>query len=175
MNGKVGWLGALLALSWSGLVCAEDAAQHFIKDAVEGNLAEVKVGELAQQKGSSQGVKDFGALLVKDHGAANDKARQVAQTLGVTAPEAPGMKQKSMYDMLKMRSQEKFDAAFVKGMVKDHQEDIAKYQKEADSGSGPAADYAKQVLPDLRKHLQMAQQLQQQMGSANTAGVSQMK
>jgi hypothetical protein len=60
-------------------------------------------------------------------------------------------------------------------MIKDHQDDIAKYEKEANSGSGPAADYARQVLPDLRKHLQMAQQLQQQMRSASASDQSRMK
>jgi len=43
-------------------------------------------------------------------------------------------------------------------MVKDHKEDIAKYQQEARQ-SGPAADYAKQTLPKLREHLRMAENL----------------
>jgi putative membrane protein len=82
----VGALGALLS---TALVQADDSSgQHFIKDSIEGNLAEVKVGELAQQKGASQGVKDFGAALVKDHGKANEKATRVAQSLGVT-PASP--------------------------------------------------------------------------------------
>ena len=166
----VGALGALLA---GALAQADDSSgQHFIKESIEGNLAEVKVGGLAEQKGASQGVKDFGAALVKDHGMANEKAKQVAQAMGVSPPDAPGVKQKAMYTELAALSGETFDKHFVKAMVKDHQEDIAKYEKEANSGSGAAAAYAKQVLPDLRKHLKMAEQLQQQERSASASDKS---
>lgn len=172
-NLVIGAIGVLLSM---GLAQADDSSgQHFIKDSIEGNLAEVKVGELAQQKASSQGVKDFGATLAKDHGMANEKAQKVAQTLGVAPPNAPSMMQKMMYKELSARSGRSFDEHFVTGMVKDHKEDIAKYEKEANSGTGPAADYARQVLPDLRKHLQMAEQLQQQEQSANSSDRSRMK
>jgi putative membrane protein len=169
----VGALGALLS---GALVQADETSgQRFIKESIEGNLAEVKVGGLAEQKGVSQGVKDFGAALVKDHGMANEKAKEVARAMGVSPPEAPGVKEKAVYAELAALSGKTFDEHFVKAMVKDHQEDIAKFEKEANSGSGPAAAYAKQVLPDLRKHLQMAEQLQQQEHSASTSDRSRMK
>ncbi len=165
-------VGAVLS---TPLAYAADSGtdQHFIREAIQGNLAEVKVGNLAEEKGASQGVKDFGATLAKDHAAANDKVKQVAQSAGVTPPTEPNAKQKAMYKELSALSGEQFDRHFVQGMVKDHKEDIAKYEKEA-NGSGAAADYAKQILPDLRKHLQTAQQLQQQLRSAS-AGTSKMK
>ena len=58
--------------------------------------------------------------------------------------------------------------------MKDHKEDIAKYQKEA-GGSGPAADYAKAILPDLRKHLQTAERLERQMRTASASNGTKMK
>lgn len=162
MNVRIAVFGAALLIGiWAVPLAraADPAPDHFIKEAIQGNLAEVKVGQLAQEKGASEGVKDFGAALSKDHAAANDKAKQVAQSLGVTVPEAPSAKQKTMYQELSALSGQQFDQHFIQGMVKDHKEDIAKYQKEA-AGSGPAADYAKQILPDLRKHLSMAEKLQ---------------
>jgi putative membrane protein len=176
MKVRIMVIGALAAALSGTLVHAEDASgAHFLKESMQGNLAEVKVGELAEQKGASQGVKDFGALLVKDHGEANEKAKQVAQTIGVSPPDSPDMKQKAIYHELSALSGERFDQHFVKAMVKDHQEDIAKYEKEANSGSGPAAVYAKQILPDLHKHLQRAEQLQQQVHSAQVSDQSRMK
>jgi putative membrane protein len=147
----------LAGTSWAW--AADTSGDSFIKEAIQGNLAEVKVGQLAQDKGASQGVKDFGAQLAKDHDKANQSATQVAQQLNVTPPDAPGMKQKAVYTKLSALSGDKFDREFAKSMVKDHQEDIAKYQKEAQQ-SGPAADYAKATLPKLREHLKMARDLQ---------------
>jgi putative membrane protein len=43
-------------------------------------------------------------------------------------------------------------------MVKDHQEDIAKYKKQA-SSKGTLAEFAQQTVPTLEKHLQHAQAL----------------
>src|SRR5581483_12271012 len=92
-------VGAVLS---TPLAYAADSGtdQHFIREAIQGNLAEVKVGNLAEEKGASQGVKDFGATLAKDHAAANDKVKQVAQSAGVTPPTEPNAKQKAMYKEL---------------------------------------------------------------------------
>ncbi len=165
-----GALGALLLASFGW--AAEPSPQHFIKESIEGNLAEVKVGGLAQEKGVSQGVKEFGATLAKDHATANDKAKQTARALGVNPPREPGVKQKAMYEELAALSGSQFDQHFIQDMVKDHKEDISKYEKEANSGSGPTADYAKAVLPDLHKHLEMAQRLQQEQRSASAPAAS---
>ena len=164
-----------LPLAWAAEPATAPAPDHFIKEAIQGNLAEVKVGGLAQEKGASEGVKDFGATLAKDHATANDKAKEAAQNLGVSPPSEPSAKQKTMYQELEAMSGQKFDQHFVRDMVKDHKEDIAKYQKEAE-GSGPAADYAKAILPDLRKHLKTAEQLEKQQRTASASeGSSKMK
>jgi len=138
---------------------ASKADQSFLKEAIEGDMAEVKVGQLAQEKGQSQDVKQFGQMLQQDHGQHLTQAQQQAQQIGVTAPTQPNAKQKAMYDKLSKLSGAQFDKAFAQGMVKDHKEDIAKYQKEAKS-KGPLAQFAQQTLPVLQKHLQTAQSLQ---------------
>ena len=171
-----GAVAAILALplAFAADPASASAPDHFIKEAIQGNLAEVKVGGLAEQKGASQGVKDFGTTLSKDHATANDKAKEVAQTLGVAPPSEPSAKQKAMYKELDALSGEQFDKHFIRDAVKDHKEDIAKYEKEA-GGSGPAADYAKSILPDLRKHLQIAERLEHQQRTASAADSNKMK
>jgi len=51
---------------------ADDAS--FLKALAQGNRAEIKAGELAGNKASTDVVRDFGMMLVKDHGAALQKA-----------------------------------------------------------------------------------------------------
>lgn len=172
MIGKytLGAAGLLFVLAGAAPAGAADASGgKFIREAIQGNLAEVKVGQLAQDKGATQGVKDFGAALVKDHGTANENASQAAQQMSVSAPGKPNMKQKLVYDKLSKLSGERFDKEFIKAMVKDHKEDIARYERESNQ-SGPAADYAKQTLPNLKAHLKMAEDL---AGSEHVALTSQ--
>lgn len=160
-----------LLLTFAGISvgwAADESSTKFIKEAIQGNLAEVQVGQLAQEKGATQGVRDFGAMLVKDHQMANEKATQVAQHMSVTPPDKPGLKQKAVYEKLSHLSGAQFDREFTKSMVKDHQEDIANYQKESQL-TDAVADYAKQTLPKLHDHLKMAEELEQSTKVASGA------
>jgi putative membrane protein len=171
MSGRYSAAAAGLLLTFAAISAgraADDGSEKFIKDAIQGNLAEVQVGQLAQEKGSIQGVRDFGAMLVKDHQAANEQASAVAQHMSITPPDKPGLKQKAVYDKLSQLSGPQFDREFTKSMVKDHQEDIAKYQKESQL-TGAAADYAKRTLPKLHDHLKMAEELEQSTKVASGA------
>ena len=98
---------------------------------MEGNLAEVKMGELAQKNGNSDGVRSFGQMLQQDHAAANKTAESVAQSMGMTPPTEPTKKQKADYDKLSKLSGGRFDREFVNHMVMDHKKDIREFEKEA--------------------------------------------
>jgi putative membrane protein len=140
------------------------ADQTFLNDAVESDLAEIQMGKLAQQKGQSQGVKDFGQMLEQDHSQHLQKAKQEAQQLGMTPPSEPNAKQKKMYDQMSKLSGPQFDGQFAQEMVTDHKEDISKFEKQAKS-KGPLADFAQQTIPTLQKHLQTAESLSGQQRS----------
>ena len=158
-------VAAALALSASSALAQgkpDKDSQNFIKNAIEGNIAEVNVGKLAQEKGKSQAVKDFGKMLETDHGKANDNAKAAASQIGVEPPNGSSVMEKATYLKLKVLSGDTFDRSFANSMVSDHKSDIKTYQKEA-SKSDAAGQYAKQTLPDLQKHLQMAQELQAQL------------
>lgn len=145
----------------------DDAA--FLKEAIAGNIGEVKVGGLAQQHGSSKAVKDFGAMLEKDHAAANKKAAQIAKTIDVVPPQMPTEEQQAVYKKLSALKGAEFDAQFIDSMIEDHEKDIAKYGDKAKGASSPATRYASETLPDLRKHLAMAQKIQTELKSGPSA------
>lgn len=166
MKTRVGILSAaalaVAILSAPLALAANTKADAFMKKAIAGNLAEIKVGQLAQQKGASEGVRHFGTVLEQDHSKANQQAMAAASSMGVTPPAAPTPKQQAVYQRLASLSGSQFDKAFVKAMVKDHKKDIAEYKKESKMSNSPAASYAQQTLPDLHKHLQLAESLERQ-------------
>src|SRR6188472_1139540 len=67
-------LGVALMLA-SVTTASAKPNQAFLTDAVQGNLAEISMGQLAQKNGGSDGVRSFGQMLVQDHSAANEKAK----------------------------------------------------------------------------------------------------
>lgn len=137
-----------------------DPPDAFIKEAIQGNLAEAKMGELAQKNGSSDAVKSFGKMLADDHGKARDQSISIAKAMKVTPPTEPSAEQKANYDMLAKKTGAAFDKDFAHHMVMDHQKDIAKYEEEAkEKESAQVSKYAADTLPTLRKHLQTAQSL----------------
>jgi putative membrane protein len=155
-------LGSMLAAPLA--LAADTKPTAFMQKAIEGNLAEIKVGQLAQQKGASDGVRRFGTVLEQDHSTANQQAMTAASSMGVTPPAAPSRKEQAEYRHLASLSGSKFDQAFVKAMVKDHKKDIAEYEKEAKTSNSQASSYAQQILPNLQKHLQLAESLERHPG-----------
>jgi putative membrane protein len=159
MRTSVAYAIAITTTLWVGPAHAADvASQAFIKDAIEGNLAAVQVGKLAQERGQSEQVRSFGRTLEQDHADANQQATAVAGALGVSPPTQPDDKQRSFYDQLSKLSGRDFDRHFVTRMIADHEADVRKFESEARKGD-EAANYAKQALPTLRKHLLTAQTL----------------
>jgi putative membrane protein len=142
------------------IASATAADKAFLTDAVQGDAAEVKVGELAEKNGGSSAAKSFGKTLVIDHTKAGDQAKATAREIGITAPAQPSSAAQTEYDKLAKLKGAAFDKAFAAAMVEDHQKDIANFQKEAAAKSGPVSAMAQQQLPALKKHLQLAQQLQ---------------
>ena len=157
--------GIVAAALASGSAFAQ-ADQKFIKEAIEGNLAEVQMGQLAQKNGASQGVKDFGQMLATDHSQANTKATSVASSLKVTPPAEPNAKQKKEYDKMSKLNGAAFDRAFATHMVADHKKDIAAFKKASKSKNATVAGFASETLPTLQKHLETAQSLQKGAGKS---------
>ena len=132
----------------------------FVTEAMKGDNSEVALGNLAQQKGSSSGVKDLGKMLASDHSAHKQTVAALAQKANVPVTDDLNDEAKAEQKKLEGLSGAAFDKEFVRATVEDHQKDIAKYEKEAKSGDAQTAAMAKTTLPTLKKHLQSAQALE---------------
>ena len=61
----------------------------FVTKAAQGGLAEVQMGQLAEQKGASPKVKQLGKMLADDHTQANQELQQIAQQTTIPLPSQP--------------------------------------------------------------------------------------
>jgi len=155
---KLSTTAALVMLLASPALAADNASQAFLKKAIEGNFAEIEMGKLAQQNGRNDSVKQYGQMLSDDHSAANQKAIDVARSMGVSPPDGPSARQKADYDKMAKMTGDQFDRDFARHMVADHEKDIADYKKEAKQADA-AGDYAKGQIDILQKHFEAAKSL----------------
>ncbi len=144
------------------LLCAAPLVAHaadtpdksFYKNLAEGGLAEVSDGTLASEKATDPKLKDFGAMMVKDHSAANDKLAALAGTKSLTLPTSASVTQMAEHEKLKVLSGDTFDKSYIKGQISAHRGTIRLLRKEIASGQDSDAQaFAKQVLPTVQGHL----------------------
>lgn len=138
---------------------AQDDAGFMVK-AASGGMMEVELGRLAQQKASSQRVKEFGQMMVNDHSKANEELKALAAKKNIVLPSTPGDEaQEHISDLTKLSGAE-FDKKYMKLMTKDHQEDVSLFEKAAEDAKDPEVKaFAAKTLPVLKNHHQMAEQL----------------
>jgi putative membrane protein len=150
---------ALLSLPVAA-IAANNPDASFYKKAAEGGISEVELGHLAQKKSSNPDVKQFGAMMIKDHSAANDKLKSIAESKDVKLPSGVGVDGTATKAKLDVLSGKTFDESYIKGMVKDHEEDIKEFEREAKQGKDPdAKSFAAEALPTLREHLKKARDI----------------
>lgn len=136
----------------------ERAERRFVEKAALGGMAEVQLGQLAQQKAQSEQVQQFARRMVADHGKANEELKQVAGAKSVQLPTELDRSHRRDIDKLQKLSGADFDRAYMKHMVDDHKEDVSDFRKQAKSGKDPELKaFAEKTLPTLEEHLKMAQ------------------
>ena len=134
--------------------------KEFMEKAASGGMAEVQTAQLAQQRASSPQVRQFASRMITDHSQANSELQQIAEQLNVTLPSKPTGRDATAAQRLSGLNGTDFDQTYAQQELRDHQQDIALFRREALSGRDPALKaFAQKTLPVLQQHLQMAQAL----------------
>jgi putative membrane protein len=140
--------------------------QKFIDMAAQTDMLEAHLGQLAADQAGSQGVKDYGSMLVTDHTADYQQLNALAAKDNLTVPkglDAAHQQKIAPFEKLKGAA---FDAKYTQAMVAGHTEAIGIYNKEASGAeNADVKAYAAATLPTLNKHLDQAKDL-----SKNPAG-----
>lgn len=133
---------------------------RFLEKAARGGLEEVELGQMAQQKGTSQAVRSFGQRMVTDHTKLNNELKQIASQKGALLPGAMSHHENSTIQHLQNANGADFDKTYAKDMVKDHRKDLKEFQDAAQKLSDPdLRTFAQKAVAKLQEHLGMAENL----------------
>jgi len=141
--------------------------------AVTANSIDSTAGAMAVQKGSSKDVKDFGRMMVRDHGAVNKEAVALVKKLNVT-PEDNETSRNLMSSAEQSRSSMQgmtgaaFDRAYIDNEVMFHQTVLDALDKTLIPNAQNAELKAllEKVRPNVAGHLERAKQIQSTLGAA---------
>jgi putative membrane protein len=135
------------------------------------NTADIETGRLAAERGASTAVRQFGAMLARDHQMVRQQGRDLAKRLGVTpTPPADQTSARShaeaMQKLSKLRGSD-FDRAFLQHEENFHREVIAAVKTTllpAIKNQEVRALVVK-IAPAFQAHMEMAQNLSRQLAT----------
>ena len=122
------------------------------------DLAEIAIGQLAQQRAEHSATKMMAQVTISDHTKALASLKSVASQAGITLPSAPSATQQAQAAKLKTVASSQFDATYDSTQIQGHELSISATRTELASGSSTAVmNNASAYLPVAEKHLQMAE------------------
>ena len=151
-------------MSTATTMSVDQPTSEFMTKVSDVGMTEVKLGQMAQDKATSQRVKDFGAMMVKDHTAAGDELKNMARQKNVTLPETMSNDHQKKTDDLNKKTGKDFDKAYIKAMVDGHQSAVSDFEKASkNTKDADVKAWVDKTLPTLRMHLDSAKAIQKSL------------
>jgi putative membrane protein len=151
-------------MSTGTTMSVDQPTSEFMTKVADVGMTEVKLGQMAQDKAISQRVKDFGAMMVKDHTAAGDELKNMAKQKNVTLPETMSNDHQKKTDDLNKKTGKDFDKAYIKAMVDGHQSAVSDFEKASkNTKDADVKAWVDKTLPTLRMHLDSAKAIQKSL------------
>lgn len=137
------------------------------------NTWDIQTGQIAVKKGSNKDVRDFGAMLARDHKMVRQQGRDLAKKLGVT-PTPPkdfamAKDHEAAVKKLNSLSGKDFDKAFLQHEVDFHKAviDAVTTTLLPSLQNQEVKDLVTKVAPAFTAHMQAAQNLLSKQSAAN--------
>jgi len=157
--------GLLLSTLSAAMATTNAMDMKFAKIAAQGGIFEVKSSQIALQKSQNLQVLSVAKRMVKEHGAANEELKTVAQNNRMTLPADTDPMHKAIIAKLSGLSGTAFDKAYVGSQEKAHTDTVKLFEKEIATGKNAGLTaFASKNLPDIEDHTKMIYQVGSNLG-----------
>lgn len=154
---------AMMANEADNMAMGEPAApmtgQQFADTAAASDMFEIESSKLAQDKATTDAIKEFAAMMVKDHTNSTAKLKDAAAKAEPAIKPNPAMnaEQSANLEALRAASGAEFDALYKAQQVDAHQKALAALQGYAANGDVPALKtFAGETAKVVEGHLKHA-------------------
>jgi putative membrane protein len=134
--------------------------KDFLRSAAESSATEVHLGKIAQDKASSDAIKNLGKQMVDANTQTAQQLQQAAAALKVQIPDTPPRKAKKAEEKLAKLSGADFDRAYAKMAADEQKQAVKEFEREAKNGKAESLkDYAAKNLPVEQERQKRAEEL----------------
>jgi|TARA_R110001599_G_scaffold54708_4_gene151930 putative membrane protein len=137
--------------------------EDFVETASAKGIAEIETARMALDEGTAQ-IHEFANRMIEDHTKANNELRDIARQQDLEVADDPTLMDMAKAMMLSIRNDESFDDAYIENQINAHEETIELFERASHSDNDAIRAFAREKLPILREHLQMANELEEQLG-----------
>jgi len=148
-------------VSTTNTVVTDEKSSEFLKKVTNAGMAEIQLAKLAQQKATIDAVKNFAAMLERDHTAVNQQVKTLADQRNVALPAAISDDKQKMYTDMEKMTGKAFDKDYISMMIKAHGDGISLFEDTRSNASDiDVKNFADKTLPALKMHLDSAKAIQ---------------
>ena len=142
-------------------VVTDEKSAEFFKKVTNSGMAEIQLAKLAQQKATMDAVKNFAAMLERDHTAVNQQIKNLADQRSVALPTTISDDKQKMYTDMEKMTGKAFDKDYISMMIKAHNDGISLFEDTRSNASDvDVKNFADKTLPALKTHLDSAKAIQ---------------
>ncbi len=161
-------LAMLFSAAWALPALAQASAAEVASALHDMNVLEIRLGQLASERGSRPEVRRLGELLAADHRKADLELMKIARRGGIALDPLGYVERRPMNgtDRLEGLEGAAFDRAFLEDVVRAHREAIAELERvRRDLDDQALARLSRKVQPLLEQHLEIAESLLRRPGA----------
>lgn len=142
------------------------ADEGFVRKAAIVSLTELTLGQLAAVQGTQDDVRAFGSTVATDNAKLNRRLTELAEQEGWELPADIDADHRAKIGALSEKDSLEFTVMYTDETVAAQQRTVDLYRDTAQHCQVPALrGFAREALPILERHLQMAQALQREVAN----------
>jgi len=134
--------------------------KDFVRSLAETSATQEHLGKIAQEKGSTDAVKEFAKQTVEKNTETGKQLQQAATALNVPISSDPPKKAKKAEDKLSKLSGAEFDKAYAKMAADEQKQEVKQFERESKNGKVPGLkDFASKNLAGEQERQKQAEEL----------------
>ena len=161
----LGLLSGSMAMAQTPMVAS---TKEFVQAAAQSDAFEIVEARTALAQSHDPHVRAFAEQMIPAHAETTQALQQAAVKAGVAPPtQGLGGDQQKLLSALQSQRGPDFDRTYARQQVLSHQEALIVEQAYAEHGdNADVRQAARSAVPVIERHLKMAKQLRERLGSA---------